>query len=274
VIRWLEDNPAGVALAAVAGVLLLISLLLGVLWSLPPSAPAGSMDGGENAQQLEVPKLPDNEPIERFAVITERPAFNQSRQPELPLELDEEEPEEAPGEDVDAPEVQLTGVIITPSLRMVTLKQKDAAESLVAFENQPLEGNYGSWHVSRIEPREITLSSGSGEELQLKLQVHDVAIAAPPKIEKDEEQDEASSRPGARETRRDADQPLTRAEEIRQRIAERREELRQAAESAEAEDTVEAAAREPAKPVNYQQKIRSMIQGGQEKAPGEDENDQ
>jgi hypothetical protein len=93
----------------------------------------------------------------------------------------------------------------------------------------PLEGNYGTWQISRIEPREVTLSSGDGEEVQLQLQIHDMKIAEPPKAEKPPEETEAR---GERTlAAREGDQPLSRAEEIRQRIAERREELRRAAEA-------------------------------------------
>ena len=40
-IRWLEDNPVGQALAAVAGILVVAMLLLGVIWTLPPSGSGG-----------------------------------------------------------------------------------------------------------------------------------------------------------------------------------------------------------------------------------------
>ena len=95
---------------------------------------------------------------------------------------------------------------------MVTLRQKDAGESLVAFEGQPLEGNYGSWHVSRIEPREITLSSGDGEEMQLALVVHDAQMAPPPKPEPATQGDNRQAAAAAG----DDEAPLSRAEEIRQ----------------------------------------------------------
>ncbi len=141
--------------------------------------------------------------------------------------------EEEPEEEVDAPDVQLTGIIITPSIRMATLRQEGEKLSLVAFEGRPLEGNFGSWHVSRIDHREVTLSSGAGEEIQLKLEVHGVAIAEPPKPEPPAAENEQGKKGQARQGE---DQPLSRAEEIRQRIAERREELRRAAEENEQGD--------------------------------------
>ena len=257
-IKWLESNPLGVTLASVCGGLAVIALLLAVVWALPPSVPAPDEDREETVPALDVPELNDSEPLETYSVITERPVFNASRQPIIEEDLTGEDDQLAE-EDVDAPEVELAGVIITPSIRMVTLRSKDQSESLVAFEGQPLEGNYGSWHVSHIEPREITLSSADGEELQLKLQVHDVKIEEPPELEKDESDDASESAKQAE----DSDEPLSRAEEIRQRIAQRREELRRAAEDKEQDE---------APPADYRQAIQSMINGSGRKQK-QDENE-
>jgi len=264
VIRWLEDNPLGVALASVAGVLVAVMLVLGVLWTLPPSAE--TLDGvpGDENLRVDVPQLPETQPIESFAVVTDRPVFNESRLPELETEGGADgEDEDALAEEaeVDAPELELAGVVITPSLRMVTLRQKKAKQSLVAFEGQPLQGDFGSWHVSRIEPREITLAAGDGRELELQLKVHDAQIAPPPKPEKKPE--EAAEQQAEADGEAGEDQPLTRAEEIRQRIAERREELRRAAE---AEKSGEKQASD------YQMAIRSMM--GAKPKPKEKEDDQ
>jgi hypothetical protein len=260
VIKWLESNPLGVTLASVCGGLAVIVLLLAVVWALPPSVPASDEDREETVLALDVPELNDSEPLETYSVITERPVFNASRQPIIEEGLAGED-EELVEEEVDAPEVELAGVIITPSIRMVTLRSKDQSESLVAFEGQPLEGNYGSWQVSHIEPREITLSSDNGEELQLKLQIHDVKIEEPPEVETEKTAESSSSAELARDG--DSDQPLSRAEEIRQRIAARREELRQAAEDKEQDE---------ASTMDYRQAIQSMINSPKQKKE-QDENE-
>jgi hypothetical protein len=260
VIKWLESNPLGVTLASVCGGLLVISLLLAVVWALPPSVPAPDSDREKTVLALDVPELDDSEPLEAYTVITERPVFNASRLPIIEEGLADGD-EQLAEEDVDAPEVELAGVIITPSIRMVTLRSKDQSESLVAFEGQPLEGNYGSWQVSHIEPREITLSSDNGEELQLKLQVHDVKIEEPPEMET-KKSDETSASAGQTGDG-DSDQPLSRAEEIRQRIAQRREELRRAAEDKEQDE---------APTMDYRQAIQSMINSPKQKKE-QDENE-
>lgn len=260
--RWFEGNPLAVVLASISGGLLVISLALGVIWSLPPSAPATDSGTDESELTLDVPELGGSEPIETYAVITERPVFNESRQPALNDESADTGEDSLAPDEIDAPDFELAGIIITPSIRMVTLKDKDQSESLVAFEGQPLEGNYGSWQVSRIEPRQITLASDRGEEVQLKLEVHDATIATPPKpVAKNKDE---SAEAGGQASDDPSDQPLSRAEEIRQRIAQRREELRNAAENP---DEAEA------EPQDYRTAIKSMISESSRKNKT-DENDQ
>jgi hypothetical protein len=267
---WLEGNLVGRVLAGVAAGLVVISLLLGVIWSLPPTGSDSDAEGAGEAPRPEVPQLPESEPIEHYAVVTERPVFNESRQPELELDLAEEGEDDLPETEVDAPEVELAGVVITPSIRMVTLRQKkEQGESLVAFEGQPLRGDYGSWHVSRIEPREITLASGNGEELELKLEVHDAKIAPPPKAKPQPGSKAGADAPAAERQaaagngEQGDEEPLSRAEEIRQRIQERREELRRAAE--------EEAASGQEQTADYRRAIQSMIGGRREQTTKEND---
>ena len=262
-IRWLDDNPAGQALAVLASGLVVVVLLLGVVWSLPPDSGSAEPDADDRALQVNVPRLPDSPPLEDFVVVTDRPVFNESRRPELSTDAAGEGDTEDDESDevIDAPELVLAGVVITPSLRMVTLREKKARESLVAFEGQPLQGDYGSWHVSQIAPREITLSSGDGRELKLQLQVHDAKIAPPPEPKPAvAEQTATDAETGAEG---EGEQPLTRAEEIRQRIAERREELRRAAEAEKSGEEQRS---------DYQTAVRSMI--GIKPKPKENDDDQ
>jgi hypothetical protein len=264
VIRWLEGNPVGGVLAGIAGGLVVIALLLGVVWSLPPTGAEAETDAAGAGMGVEIPQLNEPGAIDQFAVVTERPVFNASRQPELPVDSGVEGGP-GPEETVDAPEVELAGVVITPSLRMVTLREKkEKGASLVAFEGQPLRGDYGSWHVSRIAPREITLASRDGEELQLKLEVHDAKIAPPPKLEPKAKPQVAAAADGEQGAEAGGeDQPMTRAEEIRQRIQERREELRRAAEEQKEANEEQAA--------DYRKAIQSMMSGREEAASNDDE---
>lgn len=263
-IRWLQDNPIGIGLAALTGVLLLAMLVLGVVSLLPVDRGSGSSADTEGEDVLALPELEESPPVDEFYVITERPLFNQSRQPEL-VTADPEDDLPPPDEDVERPDVVLSGVVITPSLRMAMLRQKDGDRSLVAFEGRPIEGEFGSWQVSRVDAREVVLTSGSGEELALQLKVHDEQIEPParppPRTEPEPQvaEDAADEQPVEGER-------LSRAEEIRRRIAERREELRQQAEAEE------QAGEESATP-NYTETIRSMI-GRNRRSDGDNQEEQ
>jgi hypothetical protein len=244
-----------------------------VIWMLSPSGSLSDSEDENRLAGLELPELGESESLEEYAVITERPVFNESRLPVL--ELDEgDADEELESEEVEVPEMVLAGIIITPTLRMATLRAKDNPNSLVAFEGRPLEGNFGSWQISRIEPREVTLTSGDGEEMQLQLQIHDVKIAEPPKPEVPAEEKEGRRERQLAGQESGGDQPLSRAEEIRQRIAERREELRRAAEADEQDNPQKTSPQAVQKEQrSYQQAIQSMV-GRKRQDESEDDEDQ
>lgn len=276
ILKWLEDNPLGIALGALCGLLLFALLVLTVLAALPPGAATIPLAAGEE-QGLQLPVLAENLPIASYAIITERPLFNENRQPATqdgdsngePLPLDEP---------AGAPEVELSGVIITPTLRMVTLKRMDDAKSMVAFEGKPIEADFGSWQVSNIQARAVTLTSGSGEELQLQLKVHDATIEQPVQAAKPEKQDKVAGQQSPEAAENAATEPLSRAEEIRQRIAERREELRRESEvQAQAGEQSTTAADQSGKKDtdaaegdNYQQAIQALM-GSRKKTNNDDE---
>jgi hypothetical protein len=249
-MRWLDDNPLGKALAAVSAGLAVVLLLLALAWSLPPRGAVDDDADGGRGLAVAVPDLAEPAPIDQFAVIMDRPVFNESRLPEDfsdEGEGAEEQGAEVAAAEVEAPDVTLSGIVITPTQRWATLRPKGSPESLVAEEGSPLEGDYGSWHVSAIQPRSVVLRSGAGEEVELALQVHDEVIAEPPKPAPVARPDEAGAQDGG-----EGDPPPSRAEEIRQRIAERREELRRAAEENEQV--------QPRRP-GYNSAIQQLIQG-------------
>ncbi len=260
----LEGNPLGKALAWTSGGLAAILVALGVIWALPPSASVGGDTEGSRSLASSVPQLAAAEPIEKYTVITDRPVFNESRQPVIGVADDEADDEtEASAEDVAAPDVELAGVVITPEIRVATLRLKGSPESLLAFEGQPLEGDYGSWYLSSIEPRQAVLRSGSGEQVTLELQIHDDMIKEPPKAAAGEG---AQSSEEAGEPAEAADPNLTRAEEIRQRIQQRREELRR-----QQEEGADPQAQPQTPQVDYRQAIQSMMRGREEQEENDSE---
>ena len=261
-IPLLNDNPVGKALVGVCAAALVAMALLGLGWVLPPSGSDLDASAGDLSVSSDVPQLEEPGPIEQYAEIINRPVFNESRQPIIGGELADGEDEElVEAEDVEAPDVELAGVVITPDVRVATLRVKGEETSLLALEGQPLEGDFGSWRVSKVEPRSAVLESSSGDQVQLELQIHDAMMKEPPKPPPEPE---AESQPASEEDVEDA--PMSRAEEIRQRIAERREELRRAAE----EDKEPAAAPTP----NYREAIQQMIQGRKQNQQDNDESEQ
>lgn len=266
-IKWLHDNPVAWILAALCGLMLLMLLVLGLLALVPLDTGSAGDRADDGDPALALPQLAHSPPIDHYEVIIQRPLFNETRQPVM-VEDVAVDPLADALEDVNdaAPEVTLSGVVITPSLRMVTLRRKGSPEALVAFEGRPIEGEFSSWQVSRIDARKVTLTSGRGEELQLELQVHDQAIQQPerpaPRVEEKTTTAVAEPAPG------ESAEPLSRAEEIRQRIAERREELRR--QAAEEDQAGEAAA-----PPSYQDAIQAMMNRGRRATPkNENENQQ
>ena len=273
-MKWLQDNPLGMVLAAISGVLALIALGMGIVWSLPVSVETAEAEAQEAAETARFLAAHQMAAVSEFQVINEKPVFNESRQPVL---VDSEE--DGVVEDdltvaiTDAPDVRLTGVIITPGKKIVSLTPTDGKlESVMVHEGQPLTGEYVGWQVASVSPRTVVLESRDGQKLELDLQVHDVKIKEPPKPV-------ATTKPASDQKDKpvgEDGQPLSRAEQIRQRIAERREELRreQEEQQAQGDAPAEKSAAKAAKPKDYQSAIRALMnnrpkdQGSNDKKDG------
>jgi len=129
-----------------------------------------------------------------------------------------------------------------------------------------LTGEYVGWQLSAVHPRSVVLESRNGEKLELDLQVHDVKIKEPPKPAA-----ETKAEPSQAEVPVDEDgQPLSRADQIRQRIAERREELRREQEEQQSQSAAQA---KTDRSQSYQNAIRAMLRNKNKDNSGDDEND-
>lgn len=264
--HWLQDNLLGLVLAGTAGLLLLISAVLGWAWSRPvTSSGIAAVDTRETTVAMPQ-QLVQMQPVEAYQVILERPIFNQSRRPEADSALGVQEvPVETESQAADL-DVRLTGVVLTPEMKIVTLTPKDKGEALIVREGAALEGEQVGWSISQIDARQVTLNANDGRSMQLDLSVHDQVIAEPPKPEPEpittEEAQEGEILEG---------EPLSRAEEIRQRIQERREQLRlEAEEGAESDSEEKESTR-----ASYQDAIRNLMgrnrEQQEEEASDEDE---
>ena len=267
-MKWLQDNPLGMALAAISGVLILFALGMTVVWNLPVSVEIAETATQETAGGGSVVAAHQVAEISNFQVINEKPVFNESRLPVAEEVVDGEEELDATVAIKDAPDVRLTGVIITPSLRIASLTPSDGKlESVMAHEGQPLTGEFVGWQVSSVSPRMVVLESRDGQTLELELQVHDVKLKEPPKPV-------AAAKPAAGQGQQalgEDGQPLSRAEQIRQRIAERREELRREQEEKQAQS--EAPASKAAKPQDYQSAIRALMNNRPKDKSSDDKKD-
>lgn len=251
-MNWLDNNPLGVALAWGCGIILLVSAALAYVWSRPASSGADAPDtaalsAGESRQLM-------NElgPITEYREVTARPVFDESRRPVIAVEGEGVEIGDGSEEVAGRPDVVLKGVIITPEIKMATLKPNSGGDTVYAHEGVPLEGEYNGWIISDIKPRRVMLASLEGDSVELELQVNNREIQEPPKPEPGTT--ETSLAASGEKAAAEGEQPLSRAEEIRQRIAERREELRRQSEQQEAES-----AAEPKQVSRYQSAIQNMI---------------
>lgn len=265
-MKWLQDNPLGMALAAISGILILFALVMTIVWNLPVSVetteiatPATTGDG----TVLAAHQVAD---MSALQVITDRPVFNESRLPVVEEVVDGEDELDLTVAIKDAPDVRLTGVIITPSMKIASLTPSNGElENVMAHEGQALTGEFVGWQVSSVNPRVVVLESRDGQKLELELQVHDVQIKEPPKPV-------AAAKPADGEGEQPAGedgQPLSRAEQIRQRIAERREELRREQDEQAQVD----GANKAAKPNDYQSAIRAMMKNNSKDKSSDDKKD-
>lgn len=270
-MKWLQDNPLGMALAALSGFLLLLVLVMALVWTVPVSvdvAEDGSVNAADNGETL----APDEiGPLGDYRIINERPVFSESRSPVI-AEVDPDDGALADDaiEVKDAPDVRLTGVIITPAMKIASLTPVNTAlESVMAHEGQALTGEFVGWQVSTVNPRTVVLESRDGQKLELELQVHDSKIKEPPKVQ----QPAVTAQESAQEAGED-DEPLSRAEQIRQRIAERREELRMEQEAKEAAGgSGQNGSSRVSNTSNYQNAIRAMMKNKSKDQSSDDKQD-
>jgi hypothetical protein len=259
-MKWLQDNPIGMILAAISGVFLLIALGMTIIWSLPVSTDTAGVETEivtADPADLAAPQIGG---LGDYQVINEKPVFNESRQPML-AELDDELQEDDVTIEVkDAPDVKLTGIVITPSARIASLTPSDGKiEAVMAYEGESLTGEFVGWRVAAVNPRTVVLESRDGQSLELDLQVHDVKIKEPPPIVVPAAITQAQAGQAA-DTDEEDNEPLSRAEQIRQRIAERREELRLEQEAQQSQsETQTATAGRSTKPSAYESAIRALM---------------
>ncbi|HEX5326074.1 MAG TPA: hypothetical protein VFW75_05360 [Acetobacteraceae bacterium] len=141
-----------IGIAAVVLAALLIALWMGlgsgVAWQAAATTPPPP-------QVESTTPPPIVEPLEQYSVVWERPLFSPSRTPEPA----------ATGESGSSGDLQLTGVIILPGLKMAILHDKRTGKDYRAIAGQP---SRGSPVLVELHPRSAVVESG-GSRLQLRL---------------------------------------------------------------------------------------------------------
>ncbi len=184
------------------------------------------------------------QPSSQYDEIKVHPLFNEDRKP-TPIEA----PDTAVASDV--PQVPLnatlTGVIITPEVKIAMLKDNTKGEPVMLHIGMPLPGDQAVWVVTDIQPRRILLKSGSDESGELSLEVSTSTPPAPtprvnPPLAMPAPVPNPGGTPGAPATsvvpppppsaaeQQAATPPGDRAAELQKRIEERRREMREQAE--------------------------------------------
>lgn len=281
-MKLLQDNPLGMSLAGVSGFFVLLALGMAIVGTLPVSVDmtGAEIDTEPGAKTKQFAGQVGD--LEDYQIVNEKPVFNESRAPVISEDDEEGAVDDDSIEIQGAPDVRLTGVVITPGMKIASLTPADGSlEPVMAHEGDSLTGEFVGWQVTAVNPRTVVLESRDGQSMELDLQVHDAKIEEPPKPEPVPTVSAAlqSARALAgggsdSDVNEDEDEPLSRAEQIRQRIAERRAELRREQEEQQAQSAAQAGTAGTApQPTKYQSAIREMMKNKRKDQGSNDDTD-
>jgi general secretion pathway protein N len=140
-------------LLAAALLLLLTGVGRGVHWDAPAGGAALPATGSRAAPGVAPP-------LQHYAEVWQRPLFNVDRRPQ---------PESDGGDaDVTLGDLQLTGIILTPDLRMALLRDRNSGREVRVREGSQLPS--GGWTLQALKPRSAVFT-GNGQRTELPLTV-------------------------------------------------------------------------------------------------------
>ena len=160
-------------MSEIAGKVLLFgtlgSLCLGLLavaaapWFIDPLAylaPQGTPVAADG--RAEPPVLPrfDAPSVDELAAIVERPLFTATRRPAPQAQRASAAVDNRPQSGLILGRYRLTGVVVTPTLRMVFVTQPGSRKTIAVEIGKELDG----WVVTEVERHAIVLKSGEREE--------------------------------------------------------------------------------------------------------------
>lgn len=221
-------------LIAVIGLLLIVAALQFVGWGRGIEDIQAEEFNENQIEQLVTAKddlaAPDIKP-EIIDRITQTPLFREDRQPYVPPLVVENNPEDNQDViEVKPLKAQVTSIIITNNNSYVMIQDQLTNERLTLKEGMPLDGEQGMWVVQNIDKRKVTFAAEGQEPVELELEVFSGALN---KGASNRQQKRIQQAAQAAKQAVDDDKSLTpeqlrqkKAEEIRQKIAERRAEMR------------------------------------------------
>ncbi|WP_449446546.1 hypothetical protein [Thermomonas brevis] len=229
--RLAQAGPLTWTLAAACGwaVLLWLAALLGLGTRLG-QAPAAE------ALALPASVAPGPErigPLGQYAEAAARPLFTDDRRPRAFVALGSGDGDD--GANSGAPDFQLTGVVISPQVRLAILTPAAGGEPQRVREGGVPEGASG-WRLVEVQPRRAVLE-GPGGQTTLEMRTSGVA-GMPPNAMRDADVriDAAPPPPPPAEQSAQAPDEARRIEDIRRRIEARRAQLRQQPQTQNAGD--------------------------------------
>lgn len=153
-------------LAVFAGWALLVCLMAAA--GLGSRLPAGAgADAARPLPSIPAPGARRVGELSQYAAIAQRPVFSEDRQPH-PFVM-------GGGQGERSGELRLTGVLITPQLRMATFTTDQGRSLRLRVQGDPVEG----WRLLSLAPRSATIE-GAGGTRTLELQVFDGQGGEPP----------------------------------------------------------------------------------------------
>jgi general secretion pathway protein N len=172
--------------------------------------------------------------LQAYAVIADRPLFNNDRRPLPPLNA---EPAAAPAVAAAPLDVVITSIVIRGDTQLVQITDRQSGFSQLVRLNQSLAGDQSAWRLVELAPRRAVFEGPSGR-IESELRVFDgqggePPTAAPVAGSTDGGATGESAAAAGEQAEGGADgegqTPESRAEMIRRRIEERRRQMREEA---------------------------------------------
>jgi general secretion pathway protein N len=248
----------GLILAGACAVLFLLAIALqlgvgrGYTWLSPEEDAAPITSGTIDRTPFKLA------PEGTFAATQARPLFNEDRKPTP------DEPDDPKAGDVPPPvalNVALTGVVLTPDVRLAMVQDKAKNNAVALKEGMPMPGDQGGWMLTKINPRSAVFRDAQGEEIEVELSTAvanpkagapgrpATAAAAPSALPR-----AAPNQPGIPpQPQSSMPAPNQQQEALQRRIEERRKQMREEAERMKQQNLTPEQTREEIQRLQQQQ---------------------